>query len=252
MADEPYRIVAFEQLESTNDEAMARLRAGDPGGLFVVAASQTGGRGRQERVWASPPGNLYASLALVDPAPLAVAPQLGLVAGVALVLALRALSDDDPRLGLKWPNDVLLDGAKLAGILLESTTLPNGRFGCVAGFGVNCGSHPNGLSYPATSLAAARIHASPATVLAALSQAFAATLKRWDRGASFAPIRSDWLRFAVGLGGAITVKLPKGSVSGHFEGLGPEGHLLVKTTRGRVTIDAGDVFLPGLIAGAMH
>ena len=252
MADEPYRTIAFEQLGSTNDEAMIRLRAGDPGDLFIVAASQTGGRGRQERVWTSPRGNLYASLALVDPAPLAVAQQLGFVAGVALVSALRALSNDDSRLGLKWPNDVLLDGAKLAGILLESTALPDGRLGCVVGFGVNCGSHPDGLPYPATSLAAAGIHVSPATVLAALSKTFAASLTRWDRGANFAATRSDWLRFAVGLGDAITVRLPKGSVSGRFEGLGADGYLLVETTRGRVTINAGDVFLPGLVTGAMH
>ena len=252
MADEPYRIIAFEQLGSTNDEAMARLRAGDPGGLFIVAAGQTGGRGRHGRVWTSPRGNLYASLALVDPAPLAMAPQLSLVAGVALVSALRALSNDHPRLGLKWPNDVLFDGAKLAGILLESTILPDGRLGCIAGFGVNCGSHPEGLPYPATSLAANGINASPATVLAALSQAFAISLARWHRGANFAAIRSDWLRFAVGLGDEITIRLPRGSVTGCFEGLGPDGHLLVATTRGCVTIDAGDVFLPGLSAGAMH
>ncbi len=252
MADASYRTIVFKQLGSTNDEALARLRAGDPGGLFVVAASQIGGRGRQGRAWASPPGNLYASLALVDPASLAVAPQLGLLAGLALVSALRALSNDDPRLGLKWPNDVLLDGAKLAGILLESTTLADGRLGCVVGFGVNCASHPNGLSYPATSLAAAGIHASPTMVLTALSEAFAATLTLWARGTNFAAIRAEWLRFAVGLGDEITVVLPRGPVSGRFKDLGPDGRLLVETTRGRVTIDAGDVFLPGLVAGAMH
>ena len=252
MAEGAYRTVAFERLGSTNDEAMARLRSGDPGGLFVVAASQTGGRGRRGRSWASPPGNLYASLALVDPAPLAVAPQLGLVAGVALVSALRSLLDDDPRLTLKWPNDVLLDGAKLAGILLESAILPDGRLGCVAGFGVNCVSHPTGLSYPATDLAAAGVPRAPAAILAALSEAFAMTMVRWDRGRNFAAIRSDWLGVAAGLGDAITVATPSGPLTGRFGGLGPAGHLLVDTTHERVTIDAGDVFFPGLIAGAMH
>ena len=247
-----YRVIAHERVGSTNDEAMTALRGGDPGGLFIVAASQTGGRGRHGRTWASPPGNLYASLGLVDPAPLASAPQLGFVAGVALVRALRALCGDRPRLTLKWPNDVLLGGAKLAGILLESGVLLDGRLGCVAGFGVNCASHPEGLPYPATDLAGAGVHHAPSAVLDALSESLAETLARWDRGANFAAIRSDWLDLAAGLGEAIIVGTPTGPVEGRFVGLGPAGHLLVETTRGRVTIDAGDVFLPGLVAGAMQ
>ncbi len=248
----PYRILVHERVGSTNDDAMAMLRAGDPGGLFVVALSQTGGRGRHGRTWASPPGNLYASLGLVDAAPLVLAPQLGFVAGVALASALRSLCGDGAGLALKWPNDVLLGGAKLAGILLESTALPGGRLGCVVGFGVNCASHPEDLPFPASDLAEAGIHHAPMTVLAALAEAFAATLARWDRGTGFAAIRSDWLRLAAGLGEAIIVKTPAGVVEGRFEGIGPAGHLLVETTRGRVTIDAGDVFLPGLVASAMH
>ena len=251
MTDGPYRIIRHERLGSTNDEAMALLRAGDAGDVFVVADHQTGGRGRHGRSWASPSGNLYASLGLIDPAPLASAPQLGLVAGVALVSALRALSND-PRLRLKWPNDVLFDGAKLAGILLESAALSHGRLGCVIGFGVNCASHPEGLPYPATDLATAGHPCAPAAVLAALAETFAATLARWDKGSNFAAIRSDWLSVAAGLGDAITVATPRTLETGRFSGLGPDGHLLIDTVRGRVAIDAGDVFLPGLDAGAMH
>ena len=252
VSEGPYRTVFHDRVGSTNDEAVALLRAGDPGGVFVVAASQTGGRGRHGRAWASPPGNLYASIGLVDPAPWSSAPQLGFVAGVALATALSALCGDRARLSLKWPNDVLLGGAKLAGILLECVTLPGDRLGCVAGFGVNCAFHPEGLPYPATSLAKAGFHQAPTAVLAALSDAFAATLARWQGGAGFATTRTDWLGFAAGLGEAILVKTPAGTVDGRFAGLGPLGHLLVDTTRGRVTIDAGDVFLPGLVAGAMH
>ena len=252
MLEAAYRTVFFESLGSTNDESMSRLRTGDAGGVFIVAGSQTGGRGRHGRRWTSPPGNLYASLGLLDPAPLALAPQLGFVAGVALISALRALLGDGPRLALKWPNDVLLDGAKLAGILLESAILPSGGLACVAGFGVNCASHPDGLPYPATDLTMAGAFRTPEVVLAALSKAFAASFTRWDHGANFAAIRSDWLGFAGGLGDTINVASPSGTVSGHFGGLGPGGHLLVDTVHGRVTIDAGDVFLPGLPAGAMH
>ena len=137
---EPFRRVALDSVVSTNDEAMARLRAGEPGGFVVTARTQNGGRGRHGRTWSSPPGNLYMSLALRDPATPAVAPQLGFVAGVALVQALRGLLDGDRLLALKWPNDILYDGAKLAGMLLESSMLPGGGFGCLIGIAINCSS----------------------------------------------------------------------------------------------------------------
>ena len=241
----PYRVAAFDTLGSTNDEAMARLKAGDQGGLFVVAACQTGGRGRHGRAWTSPPGNLYASLALVDPAPAALAPQLGFVAGVALATALRGLFDDDPRLAIKWPNDMLFAGAKLAGILLESTSLPGGRFGCVIGFGVNCLSHPDGLPYRATDLREAGCDVGAGMVLAALALALDKHLAIWDEGRGFAAIRAAWLGLAAGLGEAIRVAAPGGTLDGTFQGLDETGHLLLETDRGDVAVNTGDVFLPG-------
>ena len=246
-----YRIFAFESLGSTNDEAMARLRGGDPGGFFVTAEGQASGRGRHGRHWSSPPGNLYASLGLVDPAIAADAPQLGLVAGVALAGALRRLTRDDSRIMLKWPNDVLFDGAKLAGILLESTSRPDGRLACVIGFGVNCRSHPDQLAYPATDLAEAGLAWTPGEVLAALVDALASALALWDRGRDFGAIRSAWLRLAAAPGTPIVVKTLQGRLRGRFGGLAPTGHLLVDTPDGRVTVAAGDVFLPGLRADAM-
>lgn len=244
------RVERFTTLGSTNDEAMARARAGEPGPLFIVAESQTGGRGRHGRVWTSPPGNLYASLILTDPSTIAVAPQLGFVAGVALAIALRDLLDGDERLRLKWPNDVLFAGAKLAGLLLESTTTPQGRLVCVIGFGVNCRSHPNDLSYPATNLGAvAGRSVAPEDVLAALGPSFDAQLSCWDRGAGFATLRSAWLAFAAGLGDTITVQSFSRTVTGTFSSLDPTGRLLVETAEGRVAIDAGDLFLHGATSG---
>ena len=114
--------IALDHVTSTNAEAMARLRDGEPAPFVVTARSQSVGRGRQGRAWASPPGNLYMSLALRDPAPLARAPQLGFVAGVALVRALRDRLGGDLRLVVKWPNDILHEKAKLAGMLLEART----------------------------------------------------------------------------------------------------------------------------------
>lgn len=249
-----YRILSFETLGSTNDEAMARLKAGDPGGLVVTAASQTGGRGRQGRAWASPPGNLYASLALVDPAPLALAPQLGFVAGIALCETLRARLHGDPRLQIKWPNDMVFSGAKLAGILLESAMLPGGRLACVIGFGINCLSHPENLPYRATDLGVAGDPApDAAAVLAALVREMERHLATWRRGDGFPVIRETWLGRAAGLGERITVSAPRGArLEGRFRGLDPAGRLLLDTEAGMVVIDAGDVFLPGAAAGAME
>ncbi len=239
-------IERFATLGSTNDEAMARARAGASGPLFIVAEEQTGGRGRQGRTWASPPGNLYASLLLTDASALAVAPQLGFVSGVALASVLRDLLGGDERLCLKWPNDALFAGAKLAGLLLESATTPQGRSACVIGFGVNCSWHPDALAYPTTdlSLAAGR-PITPGEVLAALGPAFERQLRAWDRGSGFAGIRAAWLAIAAGVGERIIVRSSSRTVMGTFRSLDPTGRLLVETAAGCVAVDAGDVFLHG-------
>ena len=249
-----YRVHSFDSLGSTNDEAMARLKAGEPGGFIVTARSQTGGRGRHGRAWASPPGNLYASLALGDPAPIGLAPQLGFVAGVALATALSARLGGDVRLRIKWPNDMVFAGAKLAGILLESAMLSGGRLGCVVGFGVNCVSHPEGLAYRATDLAEAGDPAPDASaLLSELALEMARQLETWRQGNGFSAIRERWLARAGGLGERIVVSAPRGApLEGVFRGLDPAGRLLLQTATGDVAIDAGDVFLPGHATGAME
>ena len=245
----PYRVETFDSLASTNDEAMARLKAGDPGGLFITAVTQTGGRGRQGRHWMSPPGNLYATLALADPAHLAVAPQIGFVAGVALASTLRHLLGGDQRIKIKWPNDILFDGAKLAGILLESATISGGRIGCVIGFGVNCLSHPTGLPYRAINISAVAHRIDAAAVLIALATELGRQLTIWDRGRGFALIRSSWLAHAAGLGEHIDVAIPQIVRHGCFEGIDPAGRLMLATADGLILVDAGDVFLPGCSLG---
>src|SRR5947209_7666144 len=197
---------------------MRLARAGDPGRLWLVAREQVQGRGRRGRSWSSPPGNLYASLLLLEAAPPEHLPEVGFVAGVALVSALREILGGDPRLGLKWPNDILFDGAKLSGILLESSLLPGGAIACVAGFGINCRSHPPGLPYPSTDLAeiGTMLHA-PEDVLPRLSDAMAEMLQVWTRGAGFADIRARWLKSALGLGEPIRVALGTTNLSGVFD-----------------------------------
>ncbi len=221
---------------------MQRARSGDPGRLWITAARQSEGRGRNGRVWTSEPGNLFASLLLIDPAPLARAAELGFVTSLALALALRQILGEDPALRIKWPNDILYDGAKLAGILLESVALPHG-FACVAGIGVNCGSHPEGMLYPATDLAtAAGREIAPAAVFEALASAMARQLDLWSNGAGFATIRAEWLALAAGVGGPIKIARPHETLEGVFEPIDDTGRLILRQESGERAIDAGDVF----------
>ncbi len=222
---------------------MQRARSGDPGRLWITAERQSGGRGRNGRIWTSEPGNLFASLLLIDPAPPARAAELGFVTSLALALALRDILGGDPALKIKWPNDILYDGAKLAGVLLESVALPHG-LACVAGIGVNCGSHPDGTLYPATDLsAAAGRDIAPRLVLEALARTMAQQLDVWLQGPGFAAIRAGWLALAAGLGSPISVARTNETIEGVFETIDAMGRLVLRQPAGERLIDAGDVFL---------
>jgi len=239
-----YRLLFHEEIGSTNDEAMRLVRGGSPGRTWVIAKTQRSGRGRRGRHWVSPPGNLYASLLLIDEVPPRFAPQLGFVAGVALAHALRKCAAHDQHLRLKWPNDILFDDAKLAGILLESTELPGGCFACIVGFGVNCTSAPGDLSYRATALAdiGAPLRA-PQDVFLHLSDEIVGALAQFAGGAGFETIRAEWLSLAAGLGAPIRVDMATESVSGTFRTIDPSGRLIVDTANSTKIIEAGDVWL---------
>ncbi len=237
-----WRVARFARLGSTNEEARRRALAGDPGRLWIVAGEQSQGRGRHGRAWSSPPGNLYASALLVDPCEAAVAPQIGFVAGVALVQAAEDLGGAG--VALKWPNDLLWNGAKLAGLLVEGVSAPRRGFACIVGVGVNCASSPQGLAYAATDLGAALQRAvSPQALFARLAARFHQAIGLWSRGAGFAEIRARWLRSAAGLGGPIRVAGARGTREGLFAGLDADGRLLLQTAGAVETIEAADLFL---------
>jgi BirA family transcriptional regulator, biotin operon repressor / biotin---[acetyl-CoA-carboxylase] ligase len=241
--DNAFRLVRYDRLASTNDEGLTRGRCGDAGRLWVIADTQTEGRGRNGRVWSSPRGNLHASLLLIDPAPPQRAAELGFVAGVAAAHALREILCGDRRVTIKWPNDVLHDGAKLCGILLESANLPDGRFACVAGVGVNCRLHPANTPYKATNLSAiAGQPVAPARVFARLSATMTHWLDVWAAGAGFAAIRAEWLSLAAGLGAWIGVARPSETLEGTFQTIDATGRLILEHASGQVAIEAGDVF----------
>jgi BirA family biotin operon repressor/biotin-[acetyl-CoA-carboxylase] ligase len=235
------RHIAYDTLGSTNAEALALARAGERGPLWVTAKSQSAGRGRRGGQWVSPPGNLYATLLLVEPSPPEIAPQLSFVAALAVHDAVAACAPQlGPSLKVKWPNDLLLDGAKTAGILIEGESEP--AFAVVIGFGVNCIDHPFDTYFPATDLLLAGAVVAPEALFATLSAAMLRRLAQWQGGAGFATIRADWLKRAAGLGDDIRVRLPQRELRGRFQGLDEAGRLLVEQPGGLATVTAGEVF----------
>jgi BirA family transcriptional regulator, biotin operon repressor / biotin---[acetyl-CoA-carboxylase] ligase len=236
-----WRVARLKRVGSTNDEARALALAGERGRLWILAEEQTQGRGRKGRFWSSPPGNLYASALIVDPCPAALAPQLGFVAGVALAQAVEDLGGAE--FALKWPNDLLWRGAKVAGLLAESVTTADKKLACVVGVGVNCRSAPEGLAYPAASLSQALSREiSPDALFARLSIRFHEALGLWARGAGFDAIRTLWLAVAAGIGEPIRIAGPRGAREGVFDGLDAGGRLMLRTPLGLETIEAADLY----------
>jgi BirA family transcriptional regulator, biotin operon repressor / biotin---[acetyl-CoA-carboxylase] ligase len=235
------RHISYETLGSTNAEALTRARAGERGPLWITALSHSAGRGRRGSTWISPAGNLYATLLLVEPSEPEHAPQLSFVAALALHDALAQCAPQlAPMLKVKWPNDLLLGGAKVAGILIEGES--ESAFSVAIGVGVNCANHPKGTPFPAIDLAAAGAAVTPDIVFAALSAAMLRRLTQWRRGQGFTGIRADWLTHAAGLGLDIRVRLPEREICGRFQGLDDAGRLLVQQPDGITTVTAGEVF----------
>jgi BirA family transcriptional regulator, biotin operon repressor / biotin---[acetyl-CoA-carboxylase] ligase len=235
----PFTIRRYPSLGSTNDEARRLACAGARAGTVVTAGEQTTGRGRQGRVWTSPPGNLYASILLRPEVPTGRLGELGFLAGVAVAETVAGLLPPGRQVALKWPNDVLVDGAKVAGLLVEQEGAA-----AILGIGVNVAHHPPDTPYPATALVAAGAPADAGTVLERLLAALGAGLALWETH-GFAAIRTAWLARAHPPGTALRVRLGGvtewGSIEGRFAGLDPDGTLLLETNEGVVRVVAGEV-----------
>ena len=244
-----YGLVAHDTIGSTSADALERLRAGAASPFWVVSLHQSQGRGRRGTAWQTQPGNLAASLAITTKAGPATIATLGFVAGVALVRALEtccALHREEKGVGasfaLKWPNDVLVGGAKLAGILIETETLGDLR-AVVIGIGTNVIHAPGGLAYPTTSLAALGFDVSAETLFVALSAAWIEVVGIWDEGRGFAAVRDLWLDHAAGLGKPVVVRAGSGTVSGIFQTIDPQGQLVLRNGEGGLeTVAAGEVY----------
>jgi BirA family biotin operon repressor/biotin-[acetyl-CoA-carboxylase] ligase len=246
-----YRLASFDQVGSTNSEAMGQARAGERAPVWFVTSEQTAGRGRRHRPWIAPRGNLAASvLEILDVAP-ATAATLGFAAGLALEAALRAVAGSASlRFSLKWPNDVLAGSAKLSGILLEAEAMPGKGFAVVVGMGTNVIAAPEGTPTPATSLRALGVETSAEQLFTALSDCWAECRGIWDGGKGFGEIRRRWLALAAGLGQPVAVHTGNATVSGIFDTIDDTGCMIVRTLTGdSVPISAGDVHF-GLAASA--
>ncbi|MBN9535707.1 MAG: biotin--[acetyl-CoA-carboxylase] ligase [Alphaproteobacteria bacterium] len=229
-----WRLVALQSVGSTNDEAGRLADGGAPEGTVVWAREQQGGRGRRGRAWASPPGNLYSSTVLRPDCPAARAAELGFVAA----LAVGDLVPSGRAVRLKWPNDVLVDGGKIAGILLESAVSQSGHVQhVVAGIGINVSFAPQlpDMRYPGAALGG-----TVEAALEALTAGLAARLAQWRRD-GFESIRTAWLAQAGPLGATVDVRLGDGLASGRFAGLDLDGALLLDTADGPRRIVSGEL-----------
>ncbi len=241
-------LIEVESIASTSDEARARAVAGEPGPLWIRADRQTAGRGRRGRAWTSEPGNLFATLLLRPACAPGTAAQLSYVAALAVADAARDVLGA-PMARLKWPNDVRIDGAKIAGILLESGgQTGSGELGWITvGIGINLASSPANAGYPVTSLGAVKGGPPPAprAVMGRLADAMARWLEIWAHGEGFPAIREAWLAQADGLGHALEARTPTGALRGLFEGLDGDGALLLRLDDGTCRrIHGGEVFFP--------
>jgi BirA family biotin operon repressor/biotin-[acetyl-CoA-carboxylase] ligase len=250
-AVEPTPRVVLDEVGSTNTEAMARALAGERGPLWIVARRQTKGRGRGGRHWVSEPGNLYASLLTRLACPAPAVQQLSLLAAVAVFDGIAAHSTPLVGLRLKWPNDLLIGGAKVAGILPESSALAGTNdVVAVIGVGVNLAWSPTNLARPATHLAAHGLAVAPEPMLDAIDRAMVRWLAIWHEGANFARVREAWLERAGPVGERIRVDTGREILSGAFLGLDEAGLLVLGTDDGlerRLTF--GEVTLPAAREG---
>ena len=237
------RILSFETIDSTNLEARRQVEGGERGPLWLTAGVQTAGRGRQGRHWQTPSGNLAATLLTTTARPPMQAAQLAFVAALAVADLVSAYVTPG-LVTLKWPNDTLLGGAKVSGVLIESGALPEGGVWLAVGMGVNLAHHPHDTERPSTSLAACMNvpPPGPEEALPRLANAFAYWQALWE-AQGFQPIAAAWTSRAHGLGLACTARLPTETVHGVSEGLDPDGALRLRLTDGSLRrITAGDVF----------
>jgi len=246
MSQSAVPILSFDEIDSTNAEARRRAEGGETGPVWITARRQTAGRGRRGRGWSTEPGNLAATLLTTTRKPAAEAAQVAFVAALAVAELCDAFVPES-LVRIKWPNDVLVDGAKVSGILIESGSLADGGLWLAVGCGVNLAHAPFDTPYPATCLGAhlkdgVAEPPAPSEAMARFAVAFGKWLRAWEEG-GFAPVAEAWTARAMGLGAFCVARLGTETVEGTAEGLDLDGALRLRLGSGDLRrITAGDVF----------
>lgn len=232
-----------EAIDSTNEEAKRLADKGAPSGALIWARKQNAGRGRRGRSWSSPIGNLYASVLLRPECPLGEAAKLTFLVAVAMAEAIETVTAGRIRPDCKWPNDLMVEGRKLCGILLESASTHGADTDyLVIGTGVNVAFHPEDAERPAISLAALGTPVAVDDLISAFAMRLAVWLPIWQEQ-GFDVIRTAWLDRAYGIGDRVVARLTQRTLEGTFVGLDREGALVLKEDSGiEHKIGAGEVF----------
>jgi BirA family biotin operon repressor/biotin-[acetyl-CoA-carboxylase] ligase len=246
MIDGQAPVETFDEIDSTILEARRRAERNDLGPVWLIARTQTAGRGRRGRNWASLDGNLLATYLFATKRPPADIALLSFATGLAIAETIDEIIGPG-RATLKWPNDVLIGGAKVSGIMLDSGSPGDAGLWAALAFGVNLAVAPENLDQPTTSLRTLlppdAIAPAPLDFLARLRPKLEAWAARIDRD-GFEPLREAWLKRAHGLGRQARVVQGDQTLEGRIAGLSSRGELELDTVTGRRLIAAGDVFLP--------
>lgn len=241
------QVYSYDKLTSTMDEARSLILGGNREEFVVVAATQTAGRGRRGRAWVSSIGNLFITYCTQSKCLLSLAPQLSFVACVAVGEALQPILPIGNIITYKWPNDVLLNGKKLAGILLETVeTSRLDEFSCLIGCGLNITEFPSDVRYKTTSLYNEGILLTYDEVLSRIIDSFTFHIYLWETQ-GFSPIYDLWMKSAAYLHDEIRLDLQGQILEGVFKGMDTSGAMLLKTTNGVKKINAGEVLGGGAV-----
>ncbi len=244
-----YHLLTYDSLDSTNEEAKRLAKAGGQHGALIWAEEQTHGKGRLQRNWHSPKGNLHCSLLLRPMAHQIHLQQLSFVTSLAIAKALEPMIAQTHRVALKWPNDILLDGKKLGGILLETLPMPDGALWVIIGVGINVLHSPDNVQYPSISLTNADLEIiTPKIMLSHFLNCFEPLYDQWlEEGFEF--IRKGWQERAAFMNETIALQLADKTVEGVFSGITSKGELQMTVPGQATTVyAAGDVSMQGQYA----
>ncbi|MBB4076380.1 BirA family biotin operon repressor/biotin-[acetyl-CoA-carboxylase] ligase [Bartonella fuyuanensis] len=241
-----YTVESYGIVDSTNLIAQRKAQTGHKGYLWIVAQEQLQGRARRGRVWFSPKGNLYSSLLLIDGIVRQTAAQLGFVAGVSVIEAIKQFIKDEKQINnivsLKWPNDILLKGAKSSGVLLEIFKLPSQQYALVIGVGVNVKYNYENAPYSTSSLKHIGLHIEAEQLFTVLTECFSKNFLLWKQPKGCEIIRKKWLLYSAHLGKHVKVVNDEKIIQGFFDGLDNDFNCLIKQKNGQTAIiTAGDI-----------